>query len=227
MKKYLLSVLALSAMLFVACEPVDDNTDPEPQPEPTPGVQADYVVDSEYMGYVTFWGDYYENGTNNCSIELFAFGFAEDGVTPVSVKDLFIDYNVPASVTDATGELTPDVLDLDLGYSFAPNKYLTGILLEGEAYGTAYVEMDYTTEAYTVQECIVDGPISITLNDGKYTVKGLLTAESGKTVNVDFTGTLEVIDETSGASVYSTRALASPAKAARVFSSVLNKRMIK
>lgn len=215
MKKYLLSVLALSAMLFVACEP-EANVD-------GPDVKADYVVDSEYMGYITFFGDYYENGTDNCTIELFAFGFAEDGETPVSVKDLFIEYNVSASVADGTGELTPDLLDPDLGYSFAPNKYLTGFLLEGEAYGTAYVEMDYATETFTVQECIVDGPISISIADGQYVIKGLLKSQSGKFVGVDFKGELIVEDVRSAA----TRSAYIPAKAARAFSSVLNKRMIK
>jgi hypothetical protein len=66
--------------------------------------------------------------------------------------------------------------------------------MEDGLYGSAYGEMNLATEEMTLLEAIVDGDITISHKDGKYTVKGLVKLGNGKTLKIDVTSELEFGD---------------------------------
>lgn len=186
---------------------------PVDQPD-VPAPAADYVIDNESCmgGTIANLGDYYENGTATYTIELYNILFDEAG-DPATSKTMAIEYVVAADVVDgAAANLTPDS-----DYNFAAGTYVPGFFDGDWYYGTIYVEMDFASETFAVNEPVNAGNISVSVADGIYTVQGDLTSTNGKTIKVNYVGELESAD---AASLLSRTAKGRPAK--RLFSSALN-----
>ena len=184
MKKYLLTVLALGATMMMACNPSDNgNKTPEPP------VKADYVITTAFAGFLDYYGDYYGIGLNNFNLEV-------DVVEGTNARMFFIEYMMPTSCTDGLGTIKPDANWLEnlMNGATKPNHYITGLAMEDGLYGSAYGEMNLATEEMTLLEAIVDGDITISHKDGKYTVKGLVKLGNGKTLKIDVTSELEFGD---------------------------------
>jgi hypothetical protein len=182
MKKYLLSVLALGAMIMVACNPNDKGNTPEP-------VKADYEVTSVSFGYLDYYGDYYGVGLNDYYLEINVAG-------DTTGRILCVEYMMPTSNTDGLGTIKPDAnwAESLMAGSAKPNHYFTGLITEDDFYGSTYLEMNLVSGEFTVIEAIVDGDITISHKEGKYTVKGLVSLASGKTLKIDATGELDFGD---------------------------------
>ena len=196
MKKYLLAVLALGATMMVACNP-DNNKGNEPEPE----VKPDWTLSTNIMGgYLAFYGDDYEIGLNDYVLELHAVHLDAEG-NPVSMGLLFIEYLCALDNTTGLGSFTSAGPDWITGENLQPNTYFPGIEVEGTSesiYGSMYMEMDIATEAITVAEGIVDGTLTISKSGDNYVVKGIFKTGNDKVLKVDYTGALEVTDETEG-----------------------------
>ena len=218
MKKYLLAVLALGAMTLVACNP-DNNEGNGGNNDPV----ADYEVTtaSVYQATLDWGGDYYGEGTDNGVIMLVTL----DDPTMVNVTKMsavYLDYVLePKEVFDGCGTFGPGI-DANAAWEQTPavNTYVVGVYdeVEDAVYGSAYMELDYTVYAYTVNEPVVAGEFTVAQNaDGTYNVTGLLTLGNGKTVNLDYQGALgSMIGPMS-------RAALTPKSAAKAFSSVWKK----
>lgn len=215
MKKYLLTVLALGATMMMACNPDDSKGGGNEEPK------ADYNVTNATEGYLDSYGDYYYVGYNNFFLELDVIDEANDKIALVMVE-----YLLPLDNTTGLATLSPDANWLENLYAgeATPNAYFTGVEVEGELYGSAYIEGVPSTEAITVADAIVNGNLTISKSGDNYVVKGLLTLASGKTLNVDYTGALEFGDYASSdaASPLSVKG-AKFGHAPRFFSSVLKK----
>ena len=195
MKKYLLAVLALGATMMVACNPDDNKGGNEPEPE----VKADYTLSTNVMsGFLDLYGDDYEIGLNDCVLELGAVYLDAEG-NPVSLGVIFFEYLSDLDNTTGLGSFTPSGPNWITGENLQPNTYFSGVEVEGEPesslVGSAYMEMDLATEALTVAEGIVDGTLTISMSGDNYVVKGIFKTGNNKVVKVDYTGALEVTDE--------------------------------
>ena len=221
MKKYLLAVLALGATMMVACNPDDNKGGNEPEPE----VKADYTLSTNVMGgFLDLYGDDYEIGLNDCVLELDAVNLDAEG-NPVSLGILFVEYLCALDNTTGLGSFTSAGPDWVTFENLQPNTYFPAVEMEGELYGSAYMEMNVATEAITAAEGIVDGTLTISNSGDNYVVKGTLKTTSNKVVKVDYTGALEVTDETEegGAALLSTKKVVRIGKPASSFAKLLKK----
>jgi hypothetical protein len=216
MKKYLLTILALGATMMMACNP-DNNNGGGDNPEPP--VKADYELTTISLGYIDSYGDYYGVGLNNYYLEI---GVVE-GTTG---RMIAVEYMMPASCTDGLGTIKadPNWLESLMAGSAKPNHYFAGLITEEGLYGSAYGELNLATEEINLMEGIVDGDITISHKDGLYTVKGLVSLGSGKTLKIDATGELEFGDysDQGGAMPLSVKG-AKFGRTPRFFSSILKK----
>ena len=193
MKKYLLAVLALGATMMMACNPNDSRGG---APEPTP----DYTMTTDVLvGYIDYYGDYYEIDLNDFVLELDVVEF-DTNDDPVSAKILYVEYLGALDNTSGVGTFSPSGPDWMSSEGLKANTYFSGVEVEDEVYGSAYMEMDWATKSITVAECIVDGDLTISVSGGNYTVKGMLKTSKDKLLKVDYTGELEFGDYTSEAS---------------------------
>ena len=222
MKKYLLAVLALGATMMMACNP-DDNKGGGDEPEPE--VKADYTLSTNVMGgYLDYYGDDYEIGLNDYVLELDAVNLDAEG-NPVSMGILFVEYLCALDNTTGLGSFTSAGPDWVTGENLQPNTYFPAVEMEGELYGSAYMEMNIATESITAAEGIVDGTLTISNSGDNYVVKGTLKTTNNKVVKVDYTGALEVTDETEegGAALLSTKKVVRIGKPASSFAKLLKK----
>ncbi len=222
MKKYLLAVLALGATMMMACNP-DDNKGGGKEPEPE--VKADYTLSTNVMGgFLDLYGDDYEIGLNDCVLELDAVNLDAEG-NLVSMGILFVEYLCALDNTTGLGSFTAAGPDWVTFENLQPNTYFTGVDMEGELYGSAYMEMNIATESITAAEGIVDGTLTISNSGDNYVVKGTLKTTNNKVVKVDYTGALEVTDETEegGAALLSTKKVVRIGKPASSFAKFLKK----
>ena len=221
MKKYLLAVLALGATMMVACNPDDNKGGNEPEPE----VKADYTLSTNVMGgFLDLYGDDYEIGLNDCVLELDAVNLDAEG-NPVSLGILFVEYLCALDNTTGLGSFTSAGPDWVTFENLQPNTYFPAVEMEGELYGSAYMEMNVATEAITAAEGIVDGTLTISNSGDNYVVKGTLKTSNNKVVKVDYTGALEVTDKTEegGAAPLSTKKVVRIGKPASSFAKLLKK----
>ncbi len=197
MKKYLLAVLALGATMMVACNPDDNKGGNEPEPE----VKADYTLSTNVMGgFLDYYGDDYGIGLNDCVLELDAVNLDAEG-NPVSMGILFVEYLCALDNTTGLGSFTSAGPDWVTFENLQPNTYFPGIEMEGNLYGSAYMEMDIATESISVAEGIVDGTLTVSTSGEDYVVKGTLKTTNDKVVKVDYTGALEFGDYTAESSL--------------------------
>lgn len=187
MKKYLLSVLALSAMLFVACEP-EENVD-------GPDITADYILSTNSVSaaYLENYGDDYGVGCNVFSISLGTIIIDEEAGT-MTVKMFATEFLTELSNTTGVGTYTPAQVNYETGEGLAANTYLAAAEVDGDLYGAGYIEMEVVNEELIVGEGIIDGDLNISKDGDNYVIKGLFTTLSGKTVLVDYTGAVEFED---------------------------------
>lgn len=188
MKKYLLAVLALGATMMMACNPDDSKGEGK---EPEPEVKADYTLSTNVLeGYLDYYGDDYEIGLNDYLLELDAVNLDAEG-NPVSIGIIFVEYLCALDNTTGLGSFTSAGPDWVTGENLQPNTYFPGVEMEGELYGSAYMEMDIATESITVLEGIVDGTLTVSRSGDNYVVKGTLKTSNNKVVKLDYTGALE------------------------------------
>lgn len=221
MKKYLLAVLALGATMMMACNPDDNKGGGDPEPE----VKPDWTLSTNIMGgFLDLYGDDYGLGLNDCVLELDAVNLDAEG-NPVSMGILFVEYLCALDNTAGLGSFTAAGPEWVTFENLQPNTYFPGTEMEGNLYGSAYMEMDVATEAITVAEGIVDGTLTISKSGEDYVVKGTLKTTNDKVVKVDYTGALEVTDQTEegGAAPLSTKKVVRIGKPASSFAKFLNK----
>ena len=187
MKKYLLTVLALSATMMMACNPDHGKGGGENPPV------ADYTLSTDVIEvYLENYGDsMYGVGLNNYNLTVGAM--AEDG----NIKMLFVEYFTELSNKTGEGTFGPvgtANLNFETFEGLKANTYIDAIELEGQIMGSGYVEMNMATEEYTVYDGIVSGDLTIKKDGEDYVVKGILTTLQGKILKVDYTGAVEFGD---------------------------------
>lgn len=158
---------------------------------------ADLVFDaanySEVQSFLAPFGDYYEVGAANFYLELVGMIYGKDG-TATEAHMLTMEYNLPAGVTDGCGVLKPDTLNPETeDYTYAANTYVPGYIRENWAMGSAVMVLDYATETMT-NYLFKSGDITISAKDGVYSIKGFVTCEDGKAVQLNFEGPIVVYD---------------------------------
>lgn len=184
MKKYLLAVLALGAMVMTACEPKNVDTPPTPDPE----VVADYTLSTDVIEVsLENYGDYYEAGLNNYSLTVGAMDL-DEATGQGTIKMLFIEYFTETTNTTGLGTFGPAGINWETGEGLAPNVYLDAAIFDDEIVGSGYAELDIATETYKAYEGIKSGDLTVSKDGDNYVIKGLLTTLSGKTLKVDYTG---------------------------------------
>ena len=151
---------------------------------------------SEVQGVLTHYGDYYGVGAANFYLELAGMIYGKDG-TATEAHMLAMDYSLLAGVTDGCGVLKPDTLNPETkDYTYAANTYVPGFVHEGWAMGSVVMVMDYATETIT-NYLFKSGDITISAKDGVYSIKGFVTCEDGKAVQLNFECPI-VVDDVSG-----------------------------
>lgn len=203
MKKYLLAVLALGAMVMTACEPKNGGEDTPPTPE----VVADYTLSTDVIEVILEnYGDYYMVGLNDYSLSLGAMEL-DEATGQGTIKMLFMEYLTEPTNKTGLGTFGPAGINWETGEGLAPNVYLDATEIEGEIIGCGYIELDVVTESYKAYEGIKSGDLTVSKDGDNYVIKGLLTTLSGKTLKVDYTGaaTFEDYSNIGGAEPLSTK----------------------
>ena len=159
--------------------------------------KVDFVFDAANFSEVQSWlapfGDYYEVGAANFYLELVGMIYGKDG-TATEAHMLTMEYNLLAGVTDGCGVLKPDTLNPVTGdYTYAANTYVPGYIRENWAMGSAVMVLDYATETMT-NYLFKSGDITISAKNGVYSIKGFVTCEDGKVVQLNFEGPIVVDD---------------------------------
>ena len=188
MKKYLLAVLALGAMVMTACEPKNVDT------PPTPEAVADYTLSTDVIeAILENYGDYYMVGLNDYNLTLGAMEL-DEATGQGTIKMLFMEYLTEPTNKTGVGTFGPAGINWETGEGLAPNVYLDAADFDGEIIGSGYVEMDIATETYKAYEGIKSGDLTVSKDGDNYVIKGLLTTLSGKTLKVDYTGAITFED---------------------------------
>ena len=181
MKKiFTLAVLALGATMMMACNP-DNNEGGAP-------VNPDYTLSSTEVveGYLDHYGDMYGVGLSDFALEVYGMVIDEAAGT-ATIKALFMEFMGELSNTTGVGTYTAKEIDWNTGEGLTANTYLKAADFDGEIAGCGYIEMDVLTEEILAYEGIASGTLTVSKSGEVYSVKGLFTTLSGKTVKVDCT----------------------------------------
>lgn len=187
MKKYLLAVLALGATMMMACEPAnnDDNGGNGDGPAP---VVADYTLSTDVAEVMLeSYGDIYQVGFNDYNLTVGAVVIDEATRLP-TIKMLFVEYMTELSNKTGEGVFGPAGINWETLEGLAANTYIDAAEIDGEIYGSGYIEMDGATESYTVYDGIVSGNLTVKKEGENYVISGVLTTLKGKTLKIDYTG---------------------------------------
>ena len=185
MKKYLLAVLALGATMMMACEPAnnDDNGGNGDGPAP---VVADYTLSTDVVGVMLeSYGDIYQFGLNDYNLTVSAVVIDEATRLPTT-KMLFVEYMTELSNKTGEGVFGPAGINWETLEGLAANTYIDAAEIEGEIFGSGYIEM--TGATYTVYDGIVSGNLTVKKEGENYVISGVLTTLKGKTLKIDYTG---------------------------------------
>lgn len=187
MKKYLLSVLALGAMMMTACNPNNEGPDAHE-------VKADYTLSTDVVEVILEnYGDYYGVGINDYNLTIGAI-VMDEATGSATIKMLFVEYMTELSNKTGEGVFGPAGINWETGEGLAANVYLDATEVEGEIYGSGYLEMDATTEELTVYDGIASGNLTVKKEGENYVISGVLTTLKGKTLKVDYTGAVAFDD---------------------------------
>ena len=181
MKKiFTLAVLALGATMMMACNP-DNNEGGAP-------VNPDYTLSSTEVveGYLDHYGDMYGVGLSDFVLEVYGVVIDEAAGT-AAVKALMMEFMGELSNTTGVGTYTAKEIDWYTGEGLTANTYLKAAEIDGQIAGCGYIEMDGLTEELLAYEGIASGTLTISKSGEVYSVKGLFTTLSGKTLKVDCT----------------------------------------
>lgn len=181
MKKiFTLAVLALGATMMMACNP-DNNEGGAP-------VNPDYTLSSTEVveGYLDHYGDMYGVGLSDFNLEVYGMVIDEAAGT-ATIKALFMEFMGELSNTTGVGTYTAKEIDWSTGEGLTANTYLKAADFDGQIAGCGYIEMDGLTEELLAYEGIASGTLTVSKSGEVYSVKGLFTTLSGKTVKVDCT----------------------------------------
>ena len=187
MKKYLLAVLALGATMMTACEPAnnDDNGGNGDGPAP---VVADYTLSTDVVEVtLESYGDIYQVGLNHYNLTVGAVVIDEATRLP-TIKMLFVEYMTELSNKTGEGVFGPAGINWETIEGLAANTYIDAAEIEGEIFGSGYIEMNMATEEYTVYDGIVSGDLTVKKEGENYVISGVLTTLKGKTLKIDYTG---------------------------------------
>lgn len=187
MKKYLLAVLALGATMMMACEPAnnDDNGGNGDGPAP---VVADYTLSTDVAEVMLeSYGDIYQVGFNDYNLTVSAVVIDEATHLP-TFKMLFVEYMTELSNKTGEGVFGPAGINWETLEGLAANTYIDAAEIEGEIFGSGYIEMDGVTGSYTVYDGIVSGNLTVKKEGENYVISGVLTTLKGKTLKIDYTG---------------------------------------
>lgn len=185
MKKiFTLAVLALGATMMMACNP-DDNK------EGGATVNPDYTLSSTEVaeGYLDHYGDMYGVGLSDFMLEVYGLVMDEAAGT-ATIKFLAMEFMGELSNTTGVGTYTANAIDWMTGEGMKANTYIKAAEIDGQIAGCGYLEMDGYTEEVLALEGIASGTLTISKSDEVYSVKGLFTTLSGKTIKVDCTSDL-------------------------------------
>lgn len=185
MKKYLLAVLALGATMMMACEPAsnDDNGGNGDGPAT---VVADYTLSTDVAGVMLeSYGDIYQVGLNDYNLTVSAVVIDEATRLPTT-KMLFVEYMTELSNKTGEGVFGPAGINWETLEGLAANTYIDAAEIEGEIFGSGYIEM--TGATYTVYDGIVSGNLTVKKEGENYVISGVLTTLKGKTLKIDYTG---------------------------------------
>ena len=181
MKKiFTLAVLALGATMMMACNP-DNNEGGAP-------VNPDYTLSSTEVveGYLDHYGDMYQVGLSDFNLEVYGLVMDEAAGT-ATIKGLFMEFMGELSNTTGVGTYTAKEIDWNTGEGLTANTYLKAADFDGQIAGCGYIEMDGLTEELLAYEGIASGTLTVSKSGEVYSIKGLFTTLSGKTLKVDCT----------------------------------------
>lgn len=201
------AILLLAALAVTGPSACSDSDDPQqeqpaPAPTPDPDPDPDKATELNYtVAEAAYWGDdFMEEGASNVIIYLYDSPRNGEGVHEGPKDHFNIDMNLP---NYEGGELVIPAGTYPIGEAevYAPDTLEPGYSdeydLGGVIYADYYGVFRQVTDADQVEsyELMTSGEMTVTCENGIYTIDATFESEEGKSYHVTYTGAITVDDE--------------------------------